>query len=51
MNKVHVRYDALDAMRILAAFFVVCIHYWIVPGSMISRYVIVAARFAVPFSL
>lgn len=30
MNKVHVRYDALDAMRILAAFFVVCIHYWIV---------------------
>lgn len=49
MNKVHVRYDALDAMRILAAFFVVCIHYWIVPGSMISRYVIVTARFAVPF--
>ncbi|KAB4219475.1 acyltransferase [Bacteroides uniformis] len=49
MTKVPVRYDALDAMRLLAAFSVVCIHYWIVPGSMVSRYVIVAARFAVPF--
>lgn len=49
MDKIHVRYDALDAMRLVAAFFVVCIHYWIVPGSMISRYVIVVARFAVPF--
>ncbi len=47
-NKACVRYGALDAMRILAAFSVVCIHYQIVPGSMISRYTEVAARFAVP---
>lgn len=47
-NKACVRYGALDAMRILAAFSVVCIHYQIVPDSMISRYTQVAARFAVP---
>lgn len=36
-------------MRILAAFSVVCIHFWILPGSMISRYIIATSRFAVPF--
>ncbi len=50
-NKACVRYGALDTMRILAAFSVVCIHYQIVPGSMISRYTEVAARFAVPLFL
>ena len=41
-------YEVLDAMRMVAAFSVVCIHYQILPGSMISRYIVVASRFAVP---
>lgn len=43
------RYKALDVLRLLAAFSVVCIHYWFIPGSIISRYIVVASRFAVPF--
>lgn len=43
------RYKALDVLRLLAAFSVVCIHYWFIPDSIISRYIVVASRFAVPF--
>ena len=41
------QYNLLDALKIVAAFFVVCIHVHF-PGDL-GRCVIAVARFAVPF--